>query len=32
MAEKMVRTVSFGITGEYITQIVREQFFINGME
>lgn len=32
MAEKMVRTVSFGITWEYITQIVREQFFINGME
>lgn len=32
MAEKMVRKVSFGITGEYITQIVREQFFINGME
>lgn len=30
MAEKMVRTVSFGITGEYITQIAREQFFING--
>lgn len=31
MAEKMVRKVSFGITREYITQIVREQFFINGM-
>ena len=32
MAEKIVRTVSFGITGEYITQIVREQFFVNGIE
>lgn len=31
MADQTVKMLSFGITGEYITQIVREQFFINGM-
>lgn len=30
MAEKTTGKMSFGITGEYVTQILREQFFING--
>lgn len=32
MEAETARTIPIGINGEYITQIVREQFFINGMD
>lgn len=32
MEKGKARMMSFGITGEYITQIVRKQFFVTGME